>query len=272
MSGVFEPTRPELDTSPTWDSPTPRVSYVIRATHRSGIGFLARGLAVTLGGTPAEYFSPRQREPLSLRWQAPTSQQYVRALRAHRTSANGVFGLKLHWDHLQELGADTLDDQFPGSTLVHVSRRDIDRQAVSLWIAIQTNEWMREVDGPTTSGPPPRYSFRAIERCRQHVIEGDLGWRRFFNQRGLTPVSVVYEDLVADFEGVIRDVVGQLDPELRGLDVPAPDSVRQADERSEAMAARFARERLGRPALPVPPIMSRVSRRARAAVGVLRAG
>jgi len=73
----------------------------------------------------------------------------VAALLRHRSTGNGLFGSKLHWEHLQVMHAELcgepggdpgfafdaglLDRLLPGALYVRILRLDIDRQAVSLW-------------------------------------------------------------------------------------------------------------------------------------------
>jgi LPS sulfotransferase NodH len=258
MSGIWDPLRPELDTFPPWDPPAAKLSYVVCSTPRSGSGLLCRALVASgCGGHPAEYFNPAQHVPLALRWQALTLATYSVALLAHRTDPDGVFGMKLHWDQLERIGVERLPEHFPGPVLIHVRRRDLDRQAVSLWTALHTNEWSRRKGAAPRWLPRPRYCFRAIQQCRHHIVEGELGWREFFEARGIEPISVVYEDMVADYGAAIRTVAARLRPGVGAVHVPPPDSESQADRHSSELAERFTADRLRRGSLYAPSIVAR---------------
>src|SRR5262249_27127497 len=75
---------------------------------------------------------------------------------------------------------------FPGATYVSIRREDVDRQAVSWWVAIHTDMWSTPLDGP----PPPRvpYSFAGIHRLRQSILDGRESWESAFAGAGTDAV------------------------------------------------------------------------------------
>ena len=243
MSGIWDPLNPELDSSPP-RRPPPSTAYFVCATPRCGSGLVCRGLARTgIAGAPAEYFNATFRDPLARRWRAGGDlEAYVRALRSRRTDANGVFGAKLQWEHVERLGGlDVIERWFPGAKYVAIERNDVNRQAVSWWVAMHTDVWAIPVDGP----PPPRvpYSFAGICRLRQTILAARQSWRSAFARTGAEPVRVSYEELAADFRptiaGVLEEVTGRrIDPNV----VPPPDSRKQANDHSEELVRRFAED------------------------------
>jgi LPS sulfotransferase NodH len=257
MSGVWDPTRPELDRDPPLSPPVPTVSYVICSTHRSGSGLLCRGLASTgMGGVPAEYFNPNQRVPLTRRWRCDGSVEgYAAALRGRRTDAAGTFGIKLHWDQLEQLCAErarrgtttspveALRELFPGCVFIHIVRLDLAMQSVSYWRAIRSDVWAERLGATTRPAHRLRYSYRGILHCWQRIADQELAWQRAFMRAGISPVDVVYEDLVGDFRGEVLRVLGVLTGVSGDADVDEPDSRRQADSRSPALAQRFEADR-----------------------------
>lgn len=234
--------------------------YVICSTPRSGSGLLARGMASTgLAGAPAEYFNENQRIPLAERWEAgPTVVGYVLALRRHRTSAGGVLGVKLHRDQLTTITAEhegepadaaasarALRALFGDLRLVHITRRELDRQAVSFFRAMGTGVWsVRPGDAPKPSAPEPAYDFAELARLRAWLQAEDEAWEAVFTALGTEPSRVVYEDFVDDHEPTVRrvltDVLGPFDD---GARIAPADGVRQADAWTEAILARFTADR-----------------------------
>jgi len=89
-----------------YDFPTataPRLFYMIASTPRSGGTFPSQCLWRTgLMGAPHEYFGfyGTMLRTVS-RLKAPTLDNYLSKLLVVRTPANGVFGFKAHYDHLQ---------------------------------------------------------------------------------------------------------------------------------------------------------------------------
>jgi LPS sulfotransferase NodH len=270
MSGVWDPLRAELDSHPPRDPELRATSYVICSTPRSGSGLLCRGLASSgLAGVPAEYFNPNQRVPLTARWATgPSLTAYTAALRTRRSSPAGVFGTKLHADQLAhvraeaaaqrggdpDLSAEFLRDLLPNLRYVRIIRLDVDRQAVSLWTALRSGTWSvrsGDVAAPTVDVP---YSLEGIESCRRMIVDGEIYVDRFLRVNAIVPVEVVYEELVASFAPTVASVLASIlgtapDPGV----IAAPDSVRQADARSEELYARFVADRAGHAAGAPPP-------------------
>ncbi len=118
-------------------------------------------------------------------------------------------------------------------SFVWIRRRDTTRLAVSLWKALQTQEWRRDSD-EETGGKDLRFSFAAVNHLNLRIDEHSDAWQSFFEGCGIEPVQVVYEDLVDDYRGTIEQVV-------REVGIPIPDDFapvqpkmkRQADELSE---------------------------------------
>ena len=287
MSGVWNPVRPSLDRLPPLDPPHPAVSYVVCSTPRSGSGLLCRGLADTgMAGTPAEYFNANQRDPLSERWGCgPEAASYACALRAHRTGPDGCFGLKLHWSQLLALRDEValgagersvgspsqlMEELLPGSILVHVLRLDIDAQAVSLWVAHWTQEWAQPAKQLASSRRRVPYSYAGIERCRQEIIDGEIGWQRLFAVSGITPITVVYEHLADDYARQIQATLARIRPGVTAPDIGEPTSRRQGNEMSERLIARYVDDRARRRRLASGPSRAMSVLRRAAALGTLK--
>jgi LPS sulfotransferase NodH len=209
-----------------------------------------------MGGVPAEYFNPNQRVPLTRRWRCDRSVEgYASALRARRTDQRGMFGVKLHWDQLERLCAEraprgttaspveTVQELFPGSVFIHIVRLDLAMQAVSFWRAIESDVWAERLGRSPRPVRSPRYNYSAILECWQRIAEQELAWKRAFLRAGISPVEVVYENLVADFRGEVLRVLGSVVSVSGDVNVDEPDSRRQADSRSIALAERFGADR-----------------------------
>jgi LPS sulfotransferase NodH len=264
-------------------------AYIVCSTPRSGSTLLGAGLRATgVAGLPQEYFNPNRRARWAAEWDCGTSlRSYVEALLARRTGANGVFGFKLHWQHFEQLraealglppgepsydaSADFLTDLFGPLRYVHIVRRDLNRQAISHWTAGRTGRWYRASDAPAQQAPIP-YSFEWIARIRAHLANAEVHWDRFFRFNAIEPVTVVYEDLVADYGATVGAVVAELVPEASDVTVPEPQSARQGDERTEQLLERFRHDldkRSPDRRLPPPPLAARVVYRFRSAARLL---
>jgi LPS sulfotransferase NodH len=254
----------ERDVRPPRAVAPPARPYLVCSTPRSGSGLLCRGLAGTgVAGTPVEYFNALHRERLTARWDCGASlRAYVEALWTRRTTRDGVFGTKLHWDQLVALRAEALglsggepgygcsgaflERLFPRAAYVRIVRGDVNRQAVSLWYALQTGTWSVALAGDAGARERAEvpYSYEGIERCRRLIEHGEVHWDRFLRANGIEPLVVVYEELAAAHAATIAGVLDHVAPEAaRSAVAPALTTRRLSDDRTEAFLRRLAEDR-----------------------------
>jgi trehalose 2-sulfotransferase len=266
-------------------------SYLVCATQRSGSTLLCELLKNTgVAGRPEEYFEAMRdtgapphpgdfleglaHTGLEIRHDArsPEAPAYsslagLADYRAHLertfalgTTANGMFGAKLMFNQLGELGALAgalpefagvglevlLDRLFTSPRYIWMSRRDTVRQAVSMWKALQTRRW-RAADGDGDDGPTPpapRYRFDAIDHLVRRFEADERGWGRFFAAHEIEPLTIGYEhDLTFDPDRTVRralEWVGVAPP--AGWHATAPMD-RQGDADSDDWVAAYHRDR-----------------------------
>ena len=256
----------------------PANAYLVCATPRSGSTLLCELLRATgVAGTPMEHFEtlrhsglPRQpreyfdgvedRAVLDLlpalretALEEPDPRSWWKGVLAAGSSPNGVWGGKLMWGHTEDLVGraaaltrrddlrGVLDELLGDLHFVHVSRPDTVAQAVSLWKAVQTEEWR---DGNGAESAEPVYSFAGLDHLRRQLEDQDRAWQTWFAQEGIAPLTIGYDELDADPRAAARAVL-----DLIGVEgeVPEPPLQRQGDERSERWAERYRAE-AGEPA------------------------
>jgi LPS sulfotransferase NodH len=106
--------------------------------------------------------------------------------------------------------------------------------------------WVVSDDEPARPTRPPQYDFDLVSGLEGLIVEGERGWRELFDELGLTPYEVLYEELVTE-DGYRRTVLGVL--EHLGLDtsgvktLPPPRTHRQADKLNDAWVVRYTSER-----------------------------
>ncbi len=251
----------EHDRSRRADSSRPPRSYIVCSTPRSGSGLLCRGLAeIGAVGVPLEYFNPIHRARFAERWRCdPDLRSYIVELHARRSSAEGLFATKLHWDQLvalrAEAGAGTddrfdyvtadalFDSVFPAVRFVRIVRLDRDRQAISYWRAQHSNVWSVAAEKSAGSAEPTPYDFDGIDRCRHLIENGELCWDRLIRSRGAEALVVTYEELSSSFAQTIERVTDALSPGLKPTAIPPPSTRPMSDQHSLALLERFRRER-----------------------------
>ena len=136
--------------------------------------------------------------------------------------------------------AELLGRVFPNLTFVRVARQDKFRQAISLWKAVQTQAWRKDVlAGESTHAREPQFSFRAINYLVRLLTAHDASWDAYFLGLGVEPLKVTYEDLAEDPEPVIRTI-------LESFGVPAPEPLTISAPRLQIQADSLSEEWLQR--------------------------
>jgi LPS sulfotransferase NodH len=257
------------------------ISYFVCATQRSGSTLLCELLKGTqVAGVPDEFFEalrttglprqPRQyfQDPavadIAQRL-APTEpgrpeqpgefEGWFSYALQRGTSSNGVFGAKMMWNYFDDfrgrvrelpgLGDVTfhqaLDTLFPHLRIVFVRRRNKVAQAVSLWKALQTQQWRNE-DELSRGDFSAEYDYRALKHLVNELHFWDARWEDWFHATGREPVRVFYEEFVdtrAVTVGRVLDALGINPREPEGHTGPM---MRQADDVSEDWVSRFRLE------------------------------
>ena len=253
-------------------------AYLVCATQRSGSTLLCELLKGTdVAGVPDEFFEslrstglPRQPRQYFLQPEAADIAERLAPLDLgqpeqpgdfagwfdyvlHRgTTPNGVFGAKMMWNYFDDFRArigeldglgeltftEALDQVFPNLKIVFVRRRDKVAQAVSLWKAIQTQQWRTAAEADDDR-QDVRYDHRALRFLVDDLHRWDAKWEEWFHATGREPIRVIYEEFVDARAATVGRVLDGL-----GIDPPEPDGghgpmKRQADGVSAGWVTRF---------------------------------
>jgi len=204
--------------------------YVVCASARSGSTWLCEELSWRTLAQPIEYLNPAYVEYLAWRWGCANLAQYRMMLWKYRTTADGVFGIKVLGMHFFDLHAEHfaslldgdapvdpelrrlayLDAFVPGCTFVWLRRRDMLGQAVSWWLAERTGAWVQVTDDDRRDLASVEYDAAAIDYKLRSVRREDEQWARFFTRTGIEPFCVEYEELQEFPERVIGDLAVSL--------------------------------------------------------------
>jgi LPS sulfotransferase NodH len=256
----------------------PKMSYLVCASPRSGTELLCRGLAATgVVGRPQEYFLAEdpaklpdwrfwEEGPYAAGHDVSDRESYLTLVYRLGSTPNGVFGAKIHWNCLRwalakfsemprfaglDRGA-ILRTAFPDLRVVDVTRRDRIRQAVSWARMAQDGMWVDPVGRPEPAWPPPtgppRYDYELIAALEALIAESEPGWRQLYNELGLTPYQVVYEELSSPdgYEQTIRGVLAHFGLADYQGPIPAPQTRRQSNDLNEAWVAAYLADKASR--------------------------
>jgi trehalose 2-sulfotransferase len=194
------------------------------------------------GGRYSEH--PARRDPY---WSPPDFERLVDEALRKGTTDNGMLGTKIMWAYFRDFvrlarrttAPNVLPCEVPASVLpnlrrfVWMRRSNTTRQAVSLWKALQTQQWRKDSD-EDVGGQGLRFSFAAVNHLKMRIDEHNAAWQDFFEGCGVKPMEVIYEELVEDYRGMVLwllDGIGISVPEH--FAVAEPKMRRQADELSE---------------------------------------
>lgn len=244
-------------------------SYVLCGTPRSGSTLLCEMLGATgVAGRPHSYFRQEDIADWAEAWgvQHPRSidspgfdRAYLSAMRREGSAGTGVFGLRLMWESAGEaskrlnraLGTDqdisrSLEAAFGPTLYIHVSRNDKIAQAVSRVRAEQSGIWHRSADGSVLEGAeaaqPVSYDGARIAELVRQLQSDDVAWSNFFEERRISPLSLVYETVTADPNAAVESILSALglDPDIAWR-IPVR-TAKLADRKSSLWVERFRQE------------------------------
>jgi trehalose 2-sulfotransferase len=248
----------------------PEKSYVLWFTQRVGSTLMAQALEDTgVAGRPREWLNARSAMEVMAKQGAATAQELRNQLWRVATTPNGVLGIKygmepkLHNDLIELMASvepegtglsyDAWRQFFPNCSHCLLTRRDKVRLAVSWWRAIKSKEWHRPNRPDTSVGrveptPPAsvieKYDFYAIQHLLQECSAREAAIHRQLDTWAIEPFTVVYEDLIANFETTVRSVLEFLRvPQAQEMPIPAPAFEALANEINDAWSIRFLADR-----------------------------
>jgi LPS sulfotransferase NodH len=241
-------------------SPRPTLSYTIWFSQRTGSTLLCRALEETgVAGRPGEHLMAVSLDALYARHGISDPRELRSRIWNMAATSNGVLGLKFSmfepWfstvvGTLAEVGGHDgtrpgiWENAFPNCRHVFMTRRNKVRLAVSWWKAIQSQEWHRTRGAQPRAGDiAERYSFDAIDHLLAEAAMRDAAIQEFFAEGRIAPLTVVYEDFIANYEKTVREVLGWLGLDSNAATLAAPAYERLSDGVSEEWVQRFRREK-----------------------------
>ena len=116
-------------------------------------------------------------------------------------------------------------------------RRDRTAHAISYARAILSGVWRQEQEHAGLAEPD--YSALAIERASRMIDEQEAAWQAMFADLTLTPLTLWYEDVVADPGAAAAEVADHLGVPLEpGREVGIPEIARQSQDGARAWASK----------------------------------
>jgi LPS sulfotransferase NodH len=228
----------------------PELVYMLASVPRTGSTYFSHLLWQTgCMGAPLEYLNFEKTGPYYFASHSPDNQMQLWSSLLHRrTSPNGVFGVKIFPVQLQELHRTNpaLLAALRPRRIVYLGRRDRIAHVVSYARANLSGVW--RADQETGLHEPPLYSQEALEMAERGIEVQAESWERTFRDRGVEPLRLWYEDVVADPARAVRQVADYLGVALAPeAEVRVPAVRKQSAAGSEDWAMRYERAKTGLP-------------------------
>ncbi len=242
----------------------PKISYTIWFSQRNGSSLLCEGLKSTgIAGRPEELFNfPSEKEFLD--HYKPKNHSHLQELLWEKGStSNGVFGVKANaprkendWrieqlkliqglNLIKQSHAQVWEYAFPNHRHIFLTRRNKVRQAVSWWKAIVSQEWHRKngTSQPyTIQSIKDKYNFDALKHLLIECSLREAKIQDLLSQAKATPLTIVYEDFVQNYEETIKSVIGFLGIREEMPSIATPYYKKLADDLTEEWVERFRKE------------------------------
>lgn len=218
----------------------PSKVLIIASTARCGSHMLGHALYETNKfGFPLEYAQPTNLEEWKRRFGCDDIISVMEELMRRRTSPNGVFGIKIHYTHLEQFGGfENLVKLFPDAYYVLLNREDVLEQAVSLSIASQTGVW---ISGQKPIKEDPVYDFSHIDKCLKDTIINNSLWRYTLAGSGCRYIDMSFEKIRGNLPHAIKEISSFIDIEISNDELPKEQAtIKQSNQRNVEWAAKFS--------------------------------
>lgn len=231
--------------------PDPTVAYLIAMTPRSGSSLLCDVMKGTGRlGKPGERLAlPLVRQNIVRLAPARNCDEYLRNILKASMTPNGVSGMKASWFQF-DLFRSALDDEsaVQGLRYIHLTRRDLANQAVSLYKATSSTVFHTNKQHSSQAVAQLQsleYDYGKLEHWHHHLLRQEAGWVRYFDTHRIVPLSISYEDIDNDVKAVVRRIANYLGLPLVDLGLNRLETVfsKLADRQSIEWASRFRLER-----------------------------
>ncbi len=217
-------------------------TLIIASTVRSGSHMLGHALHQTGAfGFPLEYVNEKNLQRWKQIFNTQSLGDTLAQIQKHRTSPNGVFGIKIHYSHLHQFGGfDRLSNYLVNPSFVWLTREDVVAQAVSLSIAKQTGAWISQ---QAVENDDVTFDARQIEHGLRRVIFENASWQYVLNASGSRFMHINFADVKANTANVISSIADFMQVEVDTTNLPnKPVTKKQGKQINQLWIEKFQRQ------------------------------
>lgn len=223
----------------------------IATTPRSGSSFFCERLFQRARiQASAEFLNPRMLRQRGLlegesSYRVSSLESLIESRMSGRKKGSSPICLKVmyaHFDRARALAG--VRESLGAHPVVLLQRRDVVSQAVSLYIAEFTSQWVSFKPALRDAASLP-YSFQAIDRIADRIERHTALWRRTFVVSGIDYVEIYYEQVVEQPVELVNSVMRLWDLAPRIRPRPAPKShSSQSTEINRRFIEQYRRDKL----------------------------
>lgn len=197
----------------------PSKVLIIASTGRCGSHMLGHALYKTGSfGFPLEYANPVNLTEWKKRLNEEDLEGVLTKIQKRRTSPNGVFGIKIHYSHLEQFGGFTkLVEFFPNAYYIHLYRKDVLRQAISMSLAKQTGVW---ISGQKPIDNNPKYNFEDINENLRQIILDNSSWQYVLSGSGSNYIEMSFNSVLNNLVPSIEKIADFMDVKVNRDSIP----------------------------------------------------
>lgn len=217
---------------------------IIASTGRCGSHMLGHFLYETgMFGFPLEYVNKANLQEWQRRLNTKSLEDTILKLQKIRTSDNGVFAIKVHYQQVKQFGSfDHLLKFFPKAYFILLSRKDVLRQAISLTIANQTDAWI----GPQKPrSKDVTYSTSQIQKNLKSLILDTASWRYILANNNCNFIELDFDQIKQELPNTTKKIALFMEIDITNLQLPMkPTTQNQSTSINSEWATLFFKERL----------------------------
>ena len=210
--------------------------YCIASRPRTGSTLLAEFLDRSgQAGVPLEYFNSLYIDDFVERCgQFSSKKDYILFLEHYRSTPNGIFGVKAHWDQFS-----SFIEYVPADCVfINLYRENIFRQTVSFFKAFNTGNWSKTENENDTLGAKS-YDFVLMFKYLYYLISINNSWVDFFNKYKKIFITISYEELNKNRVEVLKQIEDLINIDLSSSYNISPKLKVQSNNLSEFLYKKF---------------------------------
>jgi LPS sulfotransferase NodH len=215
-----------------------KLEYTIIFQPRSGSTLLTHFLSETgVLGFPKETFSDYWVKTIRKKFGINIDNDpmtYIEKMKKQSTTPNGVFGHKISLYQIEKYLNNKFPNYFSNKHIFYITRKSKVYQAVSDYIASETNEWAK-IRGikPKQFPGSVEYNAKKLRAKFLYHCNNELNLRNFINQNDMVlKRTIYYEDLCSDPNLILRRISEDLSIEYRGEKVFTLDNAKYQKQRN----------------------------------------